>query len=340
MSRALLISTPDGSGQMTHPDVLHVPGGFAGYHYLMACTPYPFGQDRFENPCLRVSTDGIRWQPLPGAPDPVVPPPADPARHWSDTDLSLVDGVLHLVFRGCARGESAAQLLVTTSGDGITWSEPVVFHEGDRVVSPALVHQGGQWSMWHVEADANPGGPHSRLVRSQGPALSALAGATTCAIDIPGHRLWHVDVVATDLGWEALCAAYPEHANASRCAVFHAVSADGISFRLSQGRPVLRPRARTWSSRVIYRASMVKSSSGYKVWYSGGSWAQRWGIGLAEGPIDGLRPVSGGPDGPPRDTLAEAVRGRLAYVAMYRVPAPVQRVLRALRRGPVETVSG
>ncbi|GAA4386386.1 hypothetical protein GCM10023153_00080 [Ornithinibacter aureus] len=333
MSRALLIPTPDGSGQMAHPDVVYVPGGFAGFPYLMACTPYPFGVDRFENPCLRVSDDGVRWQPLPGAPDPVVPAPTDPSRHWSDTDLSLVDGVLHLVFRGCVRGAQDAQLLVTKSRDGIEWTEPTVFHEGHRIVSPALVHHEGRWSMWHVEADSNPGDQGSRLVRTQGPELISLREPTTCPIDIPGHRLWHVDVVATDLGWEALCAAYPERANASRCALFHAVSADGLSFRLSQRRPVLRPRAGTWSSRVIYRATLVKSSSGYRVWYSGGSWAKRWGVGLAEGPIGALRPVPDVPGGPRGDTLLEGLRGRLTYMAIYRTPAPVKRALRAVLPG-------
>lgn len=318
---------------MAHPDVVHVPEGFAGYTHLMACTPYPFGDDRFENPCLRVSDDGVHWSPLPGCPDPVVPPPVDPTRHWSDTDLCLVDGVLHLVFRGCTRGESAAQLLVTTSRDGREWTEPTVFHEGDRIVSPALAHDGSQWWMWHVEADSNPGGTPSRLVRTQGPDLPSLATPTTCSIEIPGHRLWHVDVVPTDLGWEALCAAYPEHANASRCALFHAVSEDGVAFRLSQARPVLRPRAGTWSSRVIYRATMAKSTSGYRVWYSGGSWAQRWGVGLAEGPIGALRPIAWGDEGPARDTLTEGLRGRLRYAAIYRTPAPVKRVLRSVRRG-------
>ena len=333
MSRALLISTPDGSGQMAHPDVVHVPSGFAGFTYLMACTPYPFGADRFENPCLRVSNDGVRWQPLAGAPDPLVPAPADPSRHWSDPDLTVVDGVLHLVFRGCERGQPAAEFLVTTSRDGTEWTEPTVFHEGDRMVSPALVHHDGHWSMWHVEADSRPAELGSRLVRTQGRDLMALGEPTTCSIDIPGHRLWHVDVVATDLGWEALFAAYPEHTNASRCALFHAVSDDGAAFRLSQADPVIRPRARTWSSRVIYRATMVKSASGYRVWYSGASWGQRWAVGLAQGSVvSALRPVPGDPVGSRGDTVLEGLKGRLTYAAI-RMPPPVKRALRAVRPG-------
>jgi len=77
----------------------------------------------------------------------------------------------------------------------------------------------------------------------------------------------------------------------------------------------------------------VKSSSGYRVWYSGGSWAKRWGVGLAEGPIGGLRPVPDVPGGPRGDTLLEGLRGRLTYMAIYRTPAPVKRVLRAVLPG-------
>ena len=41
----LTIETPDGSGEAVHPDVLFVPGGFAGHTHWLACTPYPRGDD-------------------------------------------------------------------------------------------------------------------------------------------------------------------------------------------------------------------------------------------------------------------------------------------------------
>lgn len=43
----LRLPTYDGSGQACHPTVSVFQG-----KTFMACTPYPYGQDFYENPCL------------------------------------------------------------------------------------------------------------------------------------------------------------------------------------------------------------------------------------------------------------------------------------------------
>ena len=52
----LNISTPDGSKQPYHPSVLYFEGGWCGYKYWMAYTPFPIGalpyRDRWEYPCI------------------------------------------------------------------------------------------------------------------------------------------------------------------------------------------------------------------------------------------------------------------------------------------------
>ncbi|MBO9605718.1 MAG: hypothetical protein J7639_07195, partial [Paenibacillaceae bacterium] len=60
------IPTYDGSGQTVHPCVLFFPEGWKGHRYWMAFTPYPDGNDQFENPSLVVSGDGVRWFVPPG----------------------------------------------------------------------------------------------------------------------------------------------------------------------------------------------------------------------------------------------------------------------------------
>ena len=330
MLHPLLVPTPDGSDQAVHPDVIDTVAGFAGHRYWMACTPYPFSDDRQENPLVRVSDDGLRWSPVPGAPDPLVAPPDDSRRHWSDTDLVLVDGELHLVFRGCERGQPHAELLTTRSRDGVMWTPPEVFWAGDRAVSPAVVVDGATWMMWHIEADSVPQGRPATLVRHEGPSLTSLSGRTECHLSVPGHVLWHLDVVATDRGFEALVAAYPVSRNASRCRLFHAVSADGVHFELSTSKPVLAPSLRSWCSRVIYRSSFQKEGDGtYRVWYTGGSWGKRWGIGLAVGEIANLATVPGsGPWPATPQGWFENLTGLADYVVQYRLPTPVRAILR------------
>ena len=41
----LNIETPEGNAQPYHPSVVYIPGGWNGYAYWMAETPYPLGPD-------------------------------------------------------------------------------------------------------------------------------------------------------------------------------------------------------------------------------------------------------------------------------------------------------
>jgi hypothetical protein len=62
----LEIPTYDGSGQVVHPSVIDVWNEYgiprwSGYRYWMVLTPYPYSQDRYENPSLYASNDGLNW---------------------------------------------------------------------------------------------------------------------------------------------------------------------------------------------------------------------------------------------------------------------------------------
>jgi hypothetical protein len=93
---------------------------------------------------------------------------------------------------------------------------------------------------------------------------------------------------------------------------------------------VLRPSWRRWCSRVIYRSSFLKQADDtYRVWYTGGSWGKRWGIGLAVGEIGGLSLAPGsGPWPGAGQRWGENLVGLADYVVQYRLPAPLRGVLR------------
>jgi hypothetical protein len=332
---ALAVSTPDGSNQAVHPDVVDTVDGFAGWRYWMACTPYPFGDDRLENPVVRVSRDGIAWELPEGAPDPLLDAPQDSQRHWSDTDLTLRDGRLHLVFRGCERGSRESEFLAIVSEDGRHWSAPRTVWSGTDGVSPALLADDAGWWMWHIRCSPRHPEVPAGLVVHRGRSLGAWDEQFERALDIPGHTPWHLDVQRTPDGFEALVAAYPSSTNPSRCSLFHLVSTDGLGFVLSQPGPVVRPSWRRWNNRMVYRSTFVRQADGrYRIWYSGASWGMRCGIGLAEGELRALRHHAGPPGA--IGTLArwrEDLAGLLSYVVQYRLPAPVRGLLRvALRR--------
>lgn len=333
--RSLSIATPDGSGQTFHPDIVDAGSGFGGHRYWLACTPYPFGNDRLENPILRVSEDGTHWSVPAGVSDPLVETPDDPSRHWSDTDLVLHDDTLFLLFRGCASDSSEAQLLLMTSTDGVQWSTPAVIRTGAYLLSPAVVHEPRGWSMWHVWCD----GASSRLLRQHADSPFDWDGPQPCTLRIPGHVAWHIDVITVAAGYEALICAFPVGTDSSRCRLFHARSADGITFILSNPKPVLKPRLLGWPNRLVYRSTFLRRDDGtYRIWYSAASWGMRCGIGLVEGPLDRLRPVTAGTQRP-RLTVREDVVGWATYVGLHRTPAWLRTGIRRVLRRPARSGS-
>ena len=111
----LNIETPEGNAQPYHPSVVYNPGGWNGYAYWMAETPYPLGPDgdwnglppyraRWETPCIHASHDGIHWE----TPGDLVNPIDD----LNETEIENRDffSDTHLVMNGDTLEEIAEKL--------------------------------------------------------------------------------------------------------------------------------------------------------------------------------------------------------------------------------------
>jgi len=312
----LEIPMPGGGIQAVHPDVVHVPDGFLGFPYWMACTPYPFGIDLEENPVIRVSLDGKRWTAFPSAPDPLQNRPMDPDWHHADTDLVLDGGRLHLFYLSTNRRNGETRFCFLTSADGCHWTGPQEFDPGNWGVSPAVVVDRGIWRLWYVRCDTHVHRQESVLFQRQGPSPASLGDPVACELAIPGYVPWHLDVIGVPSGFEALIAAFPAGTNSSKCCLFHAVSKDGLSFRLSRNGPLLGPSWFGWDNRLIYRSTFAKDREGrYQIWYSASSWGHRWGIGLLQGDLQDLKPEAGTSRSGTRRIRREDVVGWTKYLA-------------------------
>jgi hypothetical protein len=282
--------------QPVHPDIVFQDGGFqdggfAGFRYWLAFTPYPWGLDRVENPSMRVSNDGVSWQPVPGAPDPLVPSPEDSDSHHADTDLVLHDGRLYLVYMTRNKRTRQTTYSLIESADGIEWTPPLEIYRGTTGLSPSVVVHDNCWWMWSVEIiSADP--VRTRLVLLKGQNPKDLSPSAVCHLNIPGWVVWHLDVQWTGRLFETVVTAYPIGSDDSRTALFHAHSHDGSQFRQTVTDPILQPTSFGWDNRQIYRSTFLKAAdSDYSVWYSAASWAMFYGIGLASGPLQNLRRV-------------------------------------------------
>ena len=275
----LEIPTAYKSTQANHPDVLYFKNGFHGYKYWMACTPYPDSIDKFENPHILVSNDGISFYVPKGLKNPIVNTPNDNMQggHLSDTDLMYKNNMLILHYVYNKRGVlGPAKFYRVISRDGIKWSSPELIYESKQTVqgySPAFVAEGKLTKMWFISGEGS-----FNYVQSKDNEKT-WESAKNCNIDLGEWKSWHVDVIKTDKGYEGLmCAKNP---GVKTRAVFYIRSTDGINWSSSK-YPIIFPTETSWDSAEVYRSTMIKLGNDYKLWYSARSKANKWHIGYIE----------------------------------------------------------
>lgn len=185
------IPTYDGSGQACHPTI----SVFRGKTY-MACTPYPYDVEFYENPCLYVrDLVSRRWSPVPGV-FPLVRPQRLGFEHYSDPCLFKHDEKLILLFRKKERHpEGAVELLYTSATtDGETWTVPQFLAKGgeDTLISPAVA----DGALFCVERET-PGDVNSntRLIHYALESLSGLGERIICGIEglAENFLVWHIE---------------------------------------------------------------------------------------------------------------------------------------------------
>ena len=280
----LATPTYDGSGQATHPDVVHFPGGWHGFRYWMSDTPYPGGNDRLENPSIVASNDGLHWSVPPGAANPLVPAP--PCDHNNDPDMlynAATDELwmYYLDTRRAARcGAHQTQpyynhnyLKLIKSTDGVHWTAPVVVINWSLAteplyVSPTILKQGSTFYFWAVNST-------TKTVRTA-QSTNGLSFGSSQAVNL-SYQAWHFDV-------EYL----PDRNEYWMFLDFPATPGGIIRFARSTDRvnwttypnPALTFSANGWDQ-SLYRSSFTFDpvSNKIRLWYSAHNASNVWRIG-------------------------------------------------------------
>ena len=290
-ARPLDIRTYDGYHQPCHPKVLYFEEGWNGYRYWMAYTPYPYCEDSFENPCLAVSQDGYEWFAPEGVSNPVtgIPPTFENSAHYSDPHLLMNGGEMELWFRynpsygdGVNADSNEGIILRIRSADGIHWTEPEQLYQSradrDPVLSPVVMLEDGVYTMWYAKRDGC-------LYRTCSRDAKTWTEPEKTDLAVAGGRIWHQDMIQTDLGYEIVFCARPSGArsNLHDLALYYAASADGVHF--TDPVLIISPQKGTenYDNASIYRASILKIDGFYRVYYSSMSEAYVWKISLCEG---------------------------------------------------------
>jgi N-acetylneuraminic acid mutarotase len=167
-----------GAEEVVHPDVIYFPGGYDGYEYWMAYTPYP--PTSLENPCIVRSHDGIRWTDA-GITNPVIPK-GDPGA-WNDQENPDPDFIYvsdlnkwFMIWDGGDVATDSRKLALAYSSDGITWTQydgvsingntnPVILSGDDnngqawerdgfghsQTCTPSLFYEDGTFYLYYAE---------------------------------------------------------------------------------------------------------------------------------------------------------------------------------------------
>lgn len=266
--------SPEG-GQTVHPSVVRVPGGWNGYEYWMAHTPYPGGDDRYEDPNIGASHDGVRWSVPRGMRNPVDDQPGSPGPYNSDVDLRMgPSDTMYLFWRTVMPERRQERLYYSTSTDGVTWSAKREFMRNDmsvrRLISPSLLYENGRWVMWAVDMKPSP----NRVVHLKGGDRPEERWTEPARVDVgpmrPGREPWHLWI--GKFGGEYLgllndCAV----ATTGHDGDLLFIAGDRHRRFDNSGRSIV-PRDQPGRHDHLYHASMVAERQhgrpGYRVWYS------------------------------------------------------------------------
>jgi len=279
----LNIETSDASGQPTHPDVVYAPEGFGArkWPYWMVCTPYPYGNDFFENPELFASFDGVNWQIPDGAKNPLVPSCPIKGDHHSDPDLVLHQNQLWLFFRQTLRSKTPTKnrILLMKSGNGVDWSNPteiLLDQKGTGLLSPAVICDENGFLMWMIEQVDGK----FAIIRRLSEDGTNWTGSRKCEIagSIAGRNLWHIDVIPEKDRLSALVVTCTGQVGEG--------SRIHYAYSFNQGEtwnigPFLLERVYEFEAALQYRATMRKVQEDpplYEVWYSAASSKYVWSI--------------------------------------------------------------
>ncbi len=267
------LSMTSGFGEAVHPSIIRVPDGFGagGWNYCMSVTPFPKSIVVFENPEFLVSPDGLTWSLPPGGASPVVPAPSDWTGYNSDGALFFENGEIFMYYREVREGVKSltVSLFVISTRDGVNWTQPVRLisektptNRGGLLMSPSVLKLGGKYFMWYV--DERTGG--YKIYRSTLPDPQIFVdGAEAEVAGLPENvSPWHVDVTRDgDRLLMALCVTV-----APGCqSVLVAESFDGgLGWRILDGKGASPEKK--WGETSLYKAALVKSDEGWKLYYS------------------------------------------------------------------------
>ena len=269
----LIIPTYDGSGQAIHPDVIHFDTAWNGYTYWMCMTPYPNGNNTYENPSIVASNDGQNWEVPAGLTNPLFTPTMG---YCNDPNLVYNDTSDELWIYWVNSNSPGHRTLRKTSSDGVNWSAEEVCSGLQEGGTPAVIKENGTYYMWEGASVAD----HAHLSHSTDGINWTYDGHISATLPSGAHRLWHLNVFDYDNKYIGL---FCMQMSAGGYWLYYAESTDKLNWTI-QEESLLTPSASGWDNSYIYQTAGEYSPDGsvLKLWYTGRASNGAWHTGYTE----------------------------------------------------------
>jgi hypothetical protein len=263
----LKIPTYENSGQAVHPDILYQNG--ISPAFLLAFTPYPFSLDRFENPSILASDDGLRFfEEYPGI-NPLVPAP--PHDHNNDPNLFYYDGKLRIMYLETIRPERQNLVLLTHHG-GAGWSSQTVHTDyfdamDPMILSPVYVRINQEDYLFYVNLTLHKI-QFVPIGHNFNPDCST---RKDISINMEGFDPWHIDIIAHEGVFYMLICCVKKEKNKKKYDLYAACSSDGHAWDFSANVLI----------KNSYRATGFFINDDMYIYYSRQTWFfMSWELGV------------------------------------------------------------
>lgn len=278
--KILSIPTYDGLNQAVHPDILFFPNKFNSYFYYLVFTPYPNSKDRYENPSILGSNDGLNFKELKKGLNPLVKAPKKDHNDDPDIFFDETNKTFYLYYLETER-PLFQNLVLLTSTNTLNWQKETLLtyelKKGDEfILSPSIVKKGNLYYLFYVARERNK--LAVKYYVSFDPKIWDQNNSRTIIANWPiDFHVWHLNIIETGGQFYMLANGMMDQSGGQKLIIGRSRDLKNWYFKQE---PIIAPGENFLNTHHIYRSAGLVRENDLTVWFSFQDQHDRWGIGL------------------------------------------------------------
>jgi sucrose-6-phosphate hydrolase SacC (GH32 family) len=284
--------------EVVHPSVLKVVQIKDGIsYYVMAATPYPNLDARYENPSIVFSNDGIQWYEG-GVRNPIFPPPKNAVvakgPHNCDPEIVFHPRLKKAFLYFIHYGDGCKHIRVLMSSNFIDWKDlgatniETILPSNEVRVSPSIVYLDGEnkFILFTVRVDLTlKDKPFIEVFTSKdGMSWHKIDEIFDILSQYEGAKFfpWHISVRKVEDEYWMMAAMNYGNLGYPPMYLFYFKSNDGLRWK-GYEKPFLVTSSSGFDDGKLYRADFLVENGEIHLWYSAMSRENKFSIGYVGG---------------------------------------------------------